>query len=425
MSTEATTSPTAPKPSAVSPVEQRAAGGGGKVTRLFSGPLMKQTVKSNLALVIVILLIMLLMSNVINFAMSIMGSDSESQLTAEEQTEAQQDFYTYLYAMASFDEMAQADLSWDDFESASDTAAYEQVFDMLNAQADLDLSVEGLEDAAARLALSDVSLDTYVRQFEYVYALGQVQGIFSGDDLDVEDMLTTMFEVMGVSSDLMDTMESMDSTSLLNQMYFTVMGLLPILLLIVIVANDLIASKVDRGSMAYVLSTPTKRTAVVFTQAVYLVLCPLIVIALVCCMRIGSTFVLFGEANVVRIIVLYVGMYILTEACCGICYMGSCLFNRSMTSLAFGGGITVWFFLASLMGMFGSPSMVDMGIGVESLGIFNNLTLIGLFDISSISTIGTDAVTYAFLWKFAVLAAVAVVCYVVGAVRFQRKDLPL
>ena len=51
--------------------------------------------------------------------------------------------------MASYDEMAQADLSYDDFASTSDKEPYEKVFDLMNQQADLDLSVQGLEDAAA------------------------------------------------------------------------------------------------------------------------------------------------------------------------------------------------------------------------------------------------------------------------------------
>ena len=317
--------------------------------------------------------------------------------------------------MATSADMAPADLSYDDFASTSDKEPYETVFDLMNQQADLDLSVQGLEDAAAQLEKTGVGLDTYVEQFEYVYALGQEKGVFSGDDLDIEDMMNTMFATMGVSTDLMDTMGSMDSTSMLNQMYFTVMGLLPILLFIVIVANSLVADKVDKGSMAYVLSTPTKRSAVAITQAIYLVVAPLIIIGIV----------LFDEVNVEQIVVLYAGMYILIEAIAGLCYLGSCVFSQSKKSMAFGGGLTVWFFLASLLGMFGSQSLIDMGIGVEALGVFNKLTLIGLFDINAIGTIGSGAVDYAFVWKFGVLAAVAVVCYVAGAIRFQKKDLPL
>lgn len=68
------------------------------------------------------------------------------------------------------------------------------------------------------------------------------------------------------------------------------------------------------------------------------------------------------------------------------------------------------FFLASLLGMFGMDNMVDVGMDVESLGIFNKLTLIGLYDIQSISTVGTDNVNTAFVPKLCILAVAAVCC---------------
>ncbi|MCD8069203.1 MAG: hypothetical protein LUE87_10025, partial [Lachnospiraceae bacterium] len=79
----------------------------------------------------------------------------------------------------------------------------------------------------------------------------------------------------------------------------------------------------------------------------------------------------------------------------------------------------------SQLGMFGSESMVSMGIGVEMLGRFNNLTIVGLFDIEALGTVGSEAVDYAFAPKLVALAAIAVACYAVGMIRFQKKDLPL
>lgn len=392
-----------------------------KETRFFSKTLMKQNIKSNRLLALVIVIIMIMMSVVVNYAMSMMGPEKSSEDVAE----AQENFYSYLYVMASYNDMAQTNLSYDDFASSSDKSQYEAAFELLNQQSDMELSVDGLKDAAEKLQKSQVSLETYIHQFEYTYALGQVKGCFSGEDLNVQDMMTTMLEVMGVSADLVENMSNMDMTSMLNQMYFTVMGILPMLLFVVLVANSLLVDQVDRGSMAYVLSTPTKRSAVVNTQAVFLVVAPLLMLAVVCATRIASSFMIFEEVNVSEIIMLYVGMYILMEAIAGICYLGSCLFNQSKKAIAFGGGLTVWFFLASLLGMFGSQNMVDMGVGVEALGIFNKLTLIGLYDINTISTVGTDSLDTAFIWKLGVLAAIAVVSYIVGAIRFQKKDLPL
>ena len=66
-----------------------------------------------------------------------------------------------------------------------------------------------------------------------------------------------------------------------------------------------------------------------------------------------------------------------------------------------------------------------MGIGVTQLGVFNKLTLISLFDIRAIQTIGTEAVDTSFIPGLFVLGIVALCAYAAGAVRFCRRDLPL
>ena len=392
-----------------------------KTARFFSKPLMGQNVKSNWALCLAILMIMVLLGNVMNYAMSMM----ETEKSDVDVTVYQESFYTYLGALAAYDTMTQQALSYDDFTNGSNEAAYEAAFGMLNAQAGMDLSTEGFQAAIDGLSQSGISLDKYVKQFEYVYALKQSEGVFDKEELTVSGMLTITLDMMGVSSEIVEKMSKMDPASMMNQMYYTAMGLLPIFILIVILANSLIANQVDRGSMAYVLSTPTRRSAVAITQMVFMLVVPLLMIAVVCVTRIGTSFLFFDEVNVAGMIALFGGMYILVEAVCGLCYMGSCLFSQSKKAMAFGGGLAVWFFLASMIGLFGSENMVNTGMGVEELSIFNKLTLVGLYDVTSLSTIGTGNVDTAFIWKLLVLAAIAIATYTIGAVRFSKKDLPL
>ena len=133
----------------------------------------------------------------------------------------------------------------------------------------------------------------------------------------------------------------------------------------------------------------------------------------------------YDEVNVAGMLALFGGMYILVEAVCGLCYLGSCLFSQSKKSMAFGGGLAVWFFLASMIGMFGSENMVNTGMGVTELSIFNKLTLVGLYDVNSLSTIGTASVDTTFVWKLLILVVIAVACYAAGAIKFTKKDLPL
>ncbi|MCC8192589.1 MAG: ABC transporter permease [Ruminococcus sp.] len=392
-----------------------------KVTKHFSGPLMKQNIRSNIVLILAITLVMLLMTNVMNYAMSIVSAGTSSEDITEYQTE----FYTYLGAMAQYDELSGAELSYSDFVESDDKTAYETAFTMLNAEGDLSLSVDGFQASIDGLSQSGVSIDTYVQEFEYNYVLMQSEGYFTGDDLTIQGMMDVMFESMGIDSQMIDTMMSMDPGVMMNQMYYTVVGLLPMFLLLVFLANSLVVDQVDKGSMAYVLSTPTKRSAVAKTQMLFMIFVPLIIIAIVCVSKIISTQIFYDTVDVASLLALYGGMYILSEAVASICYLGSCIFNRSRSSMAFGGGLSVWFFLASLLGMFGSEMMVDMGMGVEEIGYFNNLTLVGLYDIDSLSTVGSGSVDYAFVWKLLILVGVAIVCYAVGAVRFKKRDLPL
>ena len=59
-------------------------------------------------------------------------------------------------------------------------------------------------------------------------------------------------------------------------------------------------------------------------------------------------------------------------------------------------------------------------VRLDALNNFNYTTIISLFDVISIME-GTTA----FVAKFIVLAALGVVGYVVGAIKFDKKDLPL
>ncbi len=393
-----------------------------KTTRFFSWPLMRQSISANKVLLIACTVVLCLMTVVTTFAGNMLSSTSDSADYEDEQST----FYSYLYVLASYNEVAGTDLSYDDFKDADDRTMYDTAFDMMSAQSeDLDLSCEEFDSVSDTLAKSEVGVDAYISNFEYVYALGSVKGCFSGDDLDVEDMMTNVLEMMGVSSDLVENMSEMDTSAMLNQMYFTVMSLLPILLFLIFAGNALIVDQVDKGSMAYILSTPTKRSAVVTTQAVYLIVAPLIMVGIAFCTKLVAAHVIIGEVDVAKYAALYGGLYLLTEAMAGICYLAGCLFNLSKYALALGGGLNIWFFLCSLLGMFGSEDMVNVGMGVEELGAFNHMSLIGLFDINALGTVGSGDVDYAFVPKLIVLFAVALLCYVIGAIRFQKKDLPL
>ncbi|MBN1629418.1 MAG: ABC transporter permease subunit [Thermoleophilia bacterium] len=78
---------------------------------------------------------------------------------------------------------------------------------------------------------------------------------------------TPMAEAAG---DQLDVFSSL--LGIMSQTVYGFSGLMVAMVFVVVTANTLVASEVDRGSMAYTLSTPTKRRKVVFTKAVFLVL---------------------------------------------------------------------------------------------------------------------------------------------------------
>lgn len=393
-----------------------------KTAKFFSAPLMKQNIKSNAVLTIAIVLIMCMMCVVISFAANMLASTTDDT----DKTSALEDFYIHLFAIASYNQLTNESLSVEDFINSEDKTVYETVFDLFNAQSeDSPLSVDNFASSILLLQNDDEAFDNYIEQFEYVYALNGETGVFTNKELSVENMTTLMLSSLGLNTKQLDALSQMDTTALLTKMYFTVMGLLPIFLYVVLIGNSLIVNQVDSGSMAYVLSTPTKRSAVANTQAIFLIVVPFIICSIICAVRCCVWYALNGEVNIASNIALYFGMYLLIQAVGGICYMGSCIFNQTKKATAFGGGLAVWFFLSSLLGMFGSEDLVTMGVGLEELDIFNKLTLVGLYDTETIATVGTNAVDTSFIPKLCILGAIALITYLIGNITFQKKDLPL
>lgn len=208
---------------------------------------------------------------------------------------------------------------------------------------------------------------------------------------------------------------------LVGSIFFKMAGLLLPIIYMIMTANALIAGQVDSGSMAYVLSTGTKRKEVTCTQALFLVaslfcMFALTTITSLVCFAIVdvNTGLNFG-----KLLLINLGAFLVMFAMSGICFLASCVFNRSKRSMALGGGLNMFFLVATMLGLFGS-SVLPSIIRMNALNAFNYVSLISLFDVVSILE-----GTFAYLWKWAILIVVGIVCYIVGSIRFQKKDLPL
>lgn len=198
---------------------------------------------------------------------------------------------------------------------------------------------------------------------------------------------------------------------------------------ILISHNKFLAGQVDKGSMAYVLSTPKSRAAIAFTQILYSVVTIVLMFVVSTIAHIAVNAIsplplaeagssigltgLTGDLTAGMIVKLNLGACGACLALGGICFMFSGIFNLSKYSIGCSGIVAGVSILASLMAVFGS----QMGNALEN---FKYISVFSFCDTTSVLTGGST-----WLVLFFVALAIAVVAYAVGAIRFSKKDLPL
>lgn len=224
-------------------------------------------------------------------------------------------------------------------------------------------------------------------------------------------------------ADALKEIGKMDVYSLIvGSIYYKMAGLLLPIIYVIMAANSLISSQVDTGSMAYVLSTSTKRTTVSFTQIVYLLVS---LLGMVICTTLTS-FICFSFVDIPKTSMTYstlalmnLGMFAVLVAIAGFNFMTSSIFDRQKRSMSVGGGLSIFALVATMLGLFGSKEIPSV-VRFTQLNYFNYVSIISLFDVPSIVGQTSD-----FIWKMLILFTVGAVCFVIGSIRFKKKDLPL
>jgi ABC-2 type transport system permease protein len=105
------------------------------------------------------------------------------------------------------------------------------------------------------------------------------------DPIQINSMVDMLMSAFGDSlGDSFSGIGNITLTSMLSSSFYGMLAVVLPVIFIVLTANGLIAAQVDKGSMAYTLSTPIKRRTVATTKATYLitaVLCMFLVVSLV------------------------------------------------------------------------------------------------------------------------------------------------
>ncbi len=232
--------------------------------------------------------------------------------------------------------------------------------------------------------------------------------------------------IMGV---LLAQFASMEMTQfLLFLIQYGMMAMILPGIYILVTSNKLLAGQVDRGSMAYVLSTPKSRSSVARTQCIYSVatIALMFVVSTVIHIVINKAVPLtLGQAGIkvpslmatplseIMIIKINISAFLVCLAMGGVCFMFSGIFNQSKFSIGFSGTFVGVSILANMMSMFGS-------LGIDVLSNFKYASICTLYDYNAVLQ-GDN------LWiiKSAVALAIAVVTYFIGSFAFCKKDLPL
>ena len=252
-----------------------------------------------------------------------------------------------------------------------------------------------------------------------------------------------LMEKMGFSLARIQTMSTIDINSIISDLFYKIAGTMLPMIYVIVVSNALISRQVNDGSMAYVLSTPTSRKTVVRTQFLFMLASLMAMYFVIGLAALGSETIagfirLAANPNAQNMIPLKTILFVTASFCAmfalmGVCFGASAFFNKSSNSIALGGGVCVFCFLACILGLFGTPVFVSVGVGVQAMNIFNYMTLFTLIDTDGMTAFskyvyynGADGyLSLNWIWEIAIMLAAGLLIAYIGGRIFVKKDLPL
>ncbi|WP_127586496.1 ABC transporter permease subunit [Paenibacillus koleovorans] len=192
-------------------------------------------------------------------------------------------------------------------------------------------------------------------------------------------------------------------------------GLILVLILSIVcvqLSTQLMAKLVDQGSMAYLLSAPTTRRKVAFTQASVLISGLLLIMTITTIAGFaGKAWFLGGEFafHPSRFLLMNVAAFLLFFAVGGITFLVSSLSNDEKKAMSISGMITFGFFSLDLLGKLS-----------EKIGWMRHVSLFSLYRPGEIINGDADMVATSLL-----LALIGGVSFALAVILFRRRDLPL
>lgn len=230
-------------------------------------------------------------------------------------------------------------------------------------------------------------------------------------DPDSIEALMSMMEMM--PKEMVDAMGYSFGTTFVTYlagiMYSMLLYLFPMIITIV-VNHRLIASHVDKGSMAYLISTGNSRKKIVVTQALFSIVSITAVFTFITILAIVMATIMFpGELEVGKFILLNVYALLLYFAISGICFFASAIASESKHSIGLGAGIPIGFVVLEMIGNAG-----------DKFNWIGNFSLFTLFNPDRL--FAGDNFAYFGMGAFLVLA---IILYYGAITIFGKRDLSI
>lgn len=271
-----------------------------------------------------------------------------------------------------------------------------------------------------------------ISSYKTILANKEAEGYSSSDAALIASVSATTAVLDQLPTSVSDSLSEMGDMNtyeiVVGMIGFAIAALLIPLAYLVMLANSLVSQKVESGSLAFTFSTPTKRSTFVFTEGVYMIFSTVVMslVLLICSLGTRQFAILCGNTDfqtsllVDHIALFVLGNFMVSLALSGISFLCSCLFNKSSNTLGTAGGISIFFFICAILGIFGSEAIPGTA-RIDAMNLFNYMTMFSLFDAHAV--IEGDLTAY--FIKILVLLGIALVTYIASGIVFEKKDLPL
>lgn len=194
-----------------------------------------------------------------------------------------------------------------------------------------------------------------------------------------------------------------------NYLYGFILTMIP-LIYTIMMCHRLIARYIDKGSMAYLLTTPHTRTQIMFTQLMVLLSGIILLIVYSVILILGCSAVMFSESlDIDRFLVMNIGLLGIHILFACICFLTACSFNETKLSIGIGAGVGIGSLLIQML------SQVS-----DKIDFLKYITPLTLFDAKGLQVYDQQAII-----NTMILFILAIVCVIITRIIFKNRDLPL